>query len=401
MLGFGGAFTEASAATFVKLPEDKKKEIAEAFFNPETGAGLTLCRTHINSCDYSQNVYDCLKEERDVDLKTFNIDREMEALVPMIKAAQAVEGSQFKLLLSPWSPSAWMKDTHEMKNGGKLLPEYAEAWAQCFVKFVQAYEKLGINIDYISVQNEAKAKQIWESCVYTGYEEKEFAKNYLAPALKAAGFGSIKILIWDHNRERAYDRARDAFTDPEASKVIDGVAIHWYSGDHFDALDAIRARWPDKMMMYTEGGSGSMLRAGLSQFAQAERYVYNIINDINHGVCGWIYWNLILDEKGGPNHVGGRSNAPINANTITGELDYMISLYYLSHFSKYVRPGCVRIPCSRYTPDLEATAFLTPEGGKVAVIMNKTDKVVKFTLRYCEQLADFVAPRHSIITLLF
>ncbi|HOT93558.1 MAG TPA: glucosylceramidase, partial [Anaerolineae bacterium] len=121
--GFGGAFTEAAAVTLYKMPPDKQTEILKAYFDPREGHGYALCRTHINSCDFSLGNYAYDEVAGDVDLTHFSIDRDRQALIPMIKAAMAVTGGALKLFASPWSPPAWMKTNGEMNHGGKLKPE--------------------------------------------------------------------------------------------------------------------------------------------------------------------------------------------------------------------------------------------------------------------------------------
>lgn len=139
-----------------------------------------------------------------------------------------------------------MKTNGQMNGGGALKPEYREAWANMFVKYIEAYAAEGIDIWAVSVQNEAKAVQRWDSCLYTAEEEKDFVRDYLGPTLEQAGLGHVKVMIWDHNKERVYDRAKVAFEDQAASKYIWGICFHWYSGDHFETLSAVHDRFPDK-----------------------------------------------------------------------------------------------------------------------------------------------------------
>lgn len=399
ILGFGGAFTEAAASTFYKMSPERRSEILNAYFNPKTGLGYTFCRTHINSCDFSLGNYAYVETPGDVALETFSIDRDKQALVPFIKEAINVEGSDFKLFASPWSPPAWMKTNGEMNHGGKLKPEYYDAWARYFAKYIKAYAHEGINVWAVTVQNEAKAVQRWDSCIYTAWEEKEFVKNHLGPVLEKEGLGHVKIMIWDHNKERIYERAKTAFEDPDASKYIWGVGFHWYSGDHFEALDAVNRRWPEKKLVFTEGCKE--LGVSLGDWSIGERYGHEIIGDMNHHACAWTDWNLILNEYGGPNHVENYCDAPIIANTKDDTVNYEISYYYIGHFSKFVRPGSIRIASTSFTGKLETTAFKTPDQKKVLVVMNPTDEAIRFNLRYREMLSEVESPSHSIMTLVF
>ena len=176
--GFGAAFTEASAVTWQKLSPARQVELLRAYFDVEQGHGYTLCRVHMNSCDFALGNYAHADVPGDVGLDSFNIDRDRQALLPMIHAAQAVAGRPLQLLASPWSPPAWMKSNGQMNQGGHLLPEYRDAWARCYVKFIEAYAAEGVPIWGVSVQNEPEAVQSWDSCIYTAEEERDFVRDH-------------------------------------------------------------------------------------------------------------------------------------------------------------------------------------------------------------------------------
>lgn len=396
--GFGGAFTEAAAVTIAKMSPEKQEEIVKAYFDQEAGLGYTLCRTHINSCDFSTGNYAYVEEE-DPTLSGFDITRDRQALIPLIKKAADAANGSMKLFASPWSPPAWMKTNGQMNQGGALKPEYRGVWADYYVKYLQAYAAEGIAIWGLTVQNEAKAVQRWDSCVYTAEEEKDFVRDHLGPKLAASGLGDVKVMIWDHNKERVYDRAKVAFDDAEAAKYIWGVGFHWYSGDHFEALDAVHTRYPDKKLVFTEGCLEMGVKLGA--WTSGERYAHDIIGNLNNWTAGWTDWNIVLDEKGGPNHVHNYCDAPIIADTTTDTVIYESSYYYIGHFSKYIRPGAVRVSSSKYTEKLEVTAFKNTDGTVAVVVLNRTDDEIPFVLRSQTELADHKAPAHSIQTLLY
>lgn len=396
--GFGGAFTEAAAVTLAKMSPAKQEDILKAYFDQEKGLGYTLCRTHINSCDFSLGNY-AYVEEKDPDLAGFDISRDREMLIPMIKRASGIAGGRLKLFASPWSPPAWMKTNGRMNQGGSLKPEYRRAWADYYVKYIQAYAAEGIPVWGLTVQNEAKAVQRWDSCVYTAEEERDFVRDYLGPALESAGLSEVRVMIWDHNKERVYDRARIAFEDAEASKYIWGIGFHWYSGDHFEALSAVQARYPDKKLVFTEGCQENGVHLG--SWKTGERYGHDMIGNLNHGTAGWTDWNLLLDEEGGPNHVGNFCDAPIIADTVRDAVIYESSYSYIGHFSKYIRPGAKRVASTKYTDRLEVTAFKNTDGTVAVVVMNRTDEALPYHLRSRGAVAWSSIPAHSIQTLLY
>ncbi len=182
--GFGGAFTESAAHTFYKMSPEVRAEILRAYFDPVTGNGYSLCRTHINSCDFSLGNYAYTEVPGDVELRHFTIEHDRHELIPMIKEAAAKVGPSFKLLASPWSPPAWMKTNGQMNHGGKLKPEYRQAWANYLVRYIQEYEKEGLPIWGLTVQNEPLATQVWDSCIYTAAEERDFVRDFIGPALE-------------------------------------------------------------------------------------------------------------------------------------------------------------------------------------------------------------------------
>jgi glucosylceramidase len=396
--GFGGAFTEAAAVTWQKLSLIRQEEILKNYFASELGHGYTLCRVHMNSCDFSLGNYSHVEVPGDVDLAGFNIDRDRQALLPFIKAAQRVAKQPIKLLVSPWSPPAWMKSNGQMNNGGFLLPQFRQAWAQCFVRFIQAYASEGVPVWAVSVQNEPAATQRWDSCIYSAEEERDFVRDHLGPALVAAGLGHIKIVIWDHNRDHLVQRASVVYSDPEAAKYVWGAGFHWYGEPHFEQVQLTHDAWPDKQLLFTEGCQEGGPHTG--SWELGERYAHNIINDLNRWTVGWIDWNLVLDETGGPNHVGNLCSAPILVDTANDALMHQSSYYYLGHFTRFIKPGAQRVLCAATRQDLECTAFVNPDGSVAVVVMNRTEQAIAFALRLGAETAATELPPHSIATYL-
>ena len=394
--GFGGAFTEAAASTWQKLPPALQAEVIRSYFDEKQGNGYTLCRTHINSCDFALGNYAYADQPGDMDLRHFDIGRDRQSLIPMIKAAQAQAATPLKLLASPWSPPAWMKTNGEMNHGGKLKPECRAVWARYYGRYVQAYAGEGIPIWAISVQNEPEATQTWDSCIYTGEEERDFVRDHLGPTLRAAGLGGVRIVIWDHNRDQLFERASVVFDDPAAAQYVWGAGFHWYMSDSFDNVQAVHDAYPDKALLFTEGCQEGGPHLG--SWDLGERYARSLIADLNRWTVGWIDWNLLLNEQGGPNHVGNFCSAPIIADTRNAKLLYQSSYYYLGHFSRFIRPGAVRLLSSSTTDKFATTAFRNPDGSIAVVAMNATDKAIPCTVRIAGQRDDLLLPPHAIAT---
>ena len=404
-LGIGGAITDASAEVFASLPEAKQEEFLKAYFSADEGIGYTLARTHIHSCDFSRASYTYVTDE-DKNLTTFNIDHDKQYRIPLIEKAIETAGGNLPLYVSPWSPPAFMKSNKNMLQGGKLLPEFNEAWALYYAKFIKAYEADGIPIWGLTIQNEPMATQRWESCIYTAEEERDFLKNHLGPTLEKQGLGDKKIIVWDHNRDLIVHRANTIFDDPEASKYAWGIGFHWYetwTGGQpmFTSLGAIKESYPTKNLVFTEGCNEKFDATKYHYWPNAERYGLSMINDFNQGTVAWTDWNILLDETGGPNHVMNLCFAPVHADTKSGELIFTPSYYYIGHFSKFIRPNAKRVSTVSSRSNLQTTSFLNENGTLVTVVMNATDAKIRYKLYVGNKAITTEILPHAMQTLVY
>ncbi len=300
LVGIGGALTDASAEVFAKMSKAQQQEFLTAYYNPQKGIGYTMARTNIASCDFSSGSYGYIADN-DTELKTFNVDHDKQYRIPFIKAAISAAGGKLPMLVSVWSPPAWMKDNHSLVGGGKLLPQYRQAWANHYAKFIKTYEALNIPVWGLSVQNEPMAKQTWESCIYTAEEERDFIKQYLGPTLAKQGLSSKKLIAWDHNRDLMYQRASTVLEDKDAAKYVWGIGFHWYetwTGGkmRFDNVKMVGEAFPDKHLMFTEGCVEKFNLDSIGNWGLGERYGNSLINDFNNGMAAYTDWNVLLDE---------------------------------------------------------------------------------------------------------
>jgi len=433
-LGFGGSFTEAATETLRKLTSGRRDEVLKACFDKEVGLAYNLGRVSIGSCDFGLGNWTCGDLiEGDQELKGFSLEHYEASILPTMQDAMKVAGPLL-ILASPWSPPAWMKTKREFKGDGHLKQDCYGVWALHFVRFVQEMEKKGMPIWAVTVQNEPEAAQIWESCIYTAEEERDFVRDYLGPAFEAAEMSKVKIIIWDHNRDGMLERAAVAYADESAAKYIWGLGYHWYGDGRFEtwpesyeiefedrknedeAIHELKARLgfdnvrrvaelrPDKHIIFTEGCqelSGRSLEQMLGVWKLGERYGMNIISDMNNGVEGWIDWNLCLDERGGPNHVGNFCSAPIICDTQNDTILRQPSFWYLGHFSRYIKPGACRAVSSTSRDVLEVTSWVNVDGSLAVVVMNQSDDDVDFWLKvFGSGAAHVEAPARSISTFL-
>ena len=408
ILGFGGAFTESAAYNYALMSDKNKKLFLKSYFDDKNGIGYNFGRTHINSCDFSLGKYTYV-EEGDKTLDSFNIERDKKYIIPFLKDAMKYADG-ITLFASPWSPPDYMKDSYDVFRGGKLLDEYKDTWAHYYAKYIKSFREEGINISAISIQNEPMATQTWESCTYTAKEEADFAENYLIPALDSEDLSDIKIIIWDHNKERVFDRARDVLKAEVLKKRIWAVGFHWYSGNHFEGLKLVHDVL-NKPTICTEFCCGIKN----SPDKIAESYAIEICEDLNNYCIGICDWNLLLSTNGGPFHnriesgselkhsldpQEGGCAAPVLYDEENDKVIFTPSYYYMGHFSKYIKRGAKRLAVTKYHKSIYASAFENPDGSRVAVIVNTNDILEKVAIRYMGKCTLLNLGPHSIATVL-
>jgi glucosylceramidase len=399
IVGFGAAFTDCAVYNLCKITAARKAEVLNAFFNPYTGAGYSLCRTTINSCDFSLAMYDYDGTNNDYDLVDFNMSHDMKWMIPTIKQAIAVPGSNFKLFGSPWAPPAWMKTSNtrigaQGGGGGSLRTDCYTSWANYFVKYANTLKDNGITLWGVTIQNEPAYDALWEACVYTAAQERDFLKNSLGPAFETNKL-DVKIMIWDHNKDIIVDRVTPILGDATAAKYAWGVAYHRYAGDQFPNMDATHDAFPAYPMIGTECSVRDT-------WTEAERMAHEIIGDINHWSSGYLTWNLVTDYLGGPYH--NRSNGcvgPIVVDSASNGVKYFPNHYYMAHFSKYVRPGAVRILNALSGSTLETATFKNTDGGIVVAVLNTSAAAVAFKIKQGTQIIKPTIPAHALMDFIY
>lgn len=400
--GFGCAITESSGYALSHLSEEQIEKTVESCFS-KTGNAYTFARTHMNSCDFSLGNWACV-EQKDETLESFSFERTDKYMTPILKQA-AKANSGLCVMVTPWSPPAWMKTNGDMNHGGKLKPEYKSLWAKYYVKFIKGLEERGLHVGVVSIQNESEAAQTWDSCLWTGEEEGEFALNFLKPEFEKNGLGNVKILVWDHNRDNMLPRMKASLSVPGAENAVDGIAYHWYSGAQFDSVAECARLFPGKELFFTEANIEGGSKPG--KWYVGERYGHNIINDLNSGCTAWIDWNMALTLDGGPNHVGNNCDSAILIDTQKKELLYQSSFYYIGHFSRFIAPGSSRLFCNmspfttpatvtgRMGTEMESCAALRPDGTVAFVVMNRTEDDMVFELNVESGISN-AAPREFV-----
>ncbi len=426
--GFGGSFTQASAHLLNRLSKENRTKIVEAYFG-ENGAKYSLTRTHMNSCDFSLSNYSYAPVEGDLELTNFSIDEDRDDLIPMIKEAMEISQDGFKILSSPWTAPPWMKDNKDWR-GGKLLPEYNETWALFFSKYINAYKAEGIDIWGFTVENEPLGNNNnWESMHFSAEEMTNFVKNHLGPKLERDGH-DVKILGYDQNRgEELKDWVDVMYQNKESSKYYDGTAVHWYAStyDFFpESLQYAHMKAPDKYLIQSEACVDSEIPKWQDdqwywskeatdwgwdwapeeqkylhpKYAPVNRYARDIIGCLNNWVDGWIDWNMVLDKQGGPNWFKNWCVAPVIVDPDKDEVYFTPIYYTLTHFSKYIRPGAVRIGFEISETDLMITAVENPDNSIVVVVFNQDKQAKNFRISSKDKFADVSINGQAIQTII-
>jgi len=426
--GFGGSFTEASAYLLNQLSEKNRDLILQAYFGKD-GAKYSLTRTHMNSCDFSLSNYSYAAVEDDKNLDKFSIDEDRDDIIPMIQEAMAISDEGFKIIASPWTAPPWMKDNKDWR-GGKLLPEYYDTWALFFSKYIDAYKAEGINIWGFTVENEPLGNNNnWESMHYTAEEMVDFVNNHLGPKLDVDGH-NVKVLAYDQNRgEELIEWAKEVYKDESSSKYFDGFAIHWYAStfDWFPkslifthelapekyliqseaCVDAEVPHWNDDQWYWSkEATDWGWTWAPEEQkhlhpkYVPVYRYARDIIGCLNNWVDGWIDWNMVLDRQGGPNWFKNWCVAPVIVDPEQDEV-YFTPLYYtMVHFSRFIRPGAVRIGFENQDDTIMITAAQNPDGSIAVVLLNMDKESKCFNLELNERSVGLNISAQAIQTII-
>ena len=394
ILGFGGAFTEATGYAIKQLPPEKQKWLIKEYFSAD-GNNYSFCRLPIGSTDFSPKSYSYSNKP---DLSDFSVKQDENYIIPIITEAKK-ENPNLKFLSSPWSPPKFMKSNKMLVLGGKLLDKYKQTWADYISKYILEYKKYGINVEYVTVQNEPNAVQVWESCTYSAEEEIDFVVNYLYHTFKKNNINT-KILIWDHNKEKLFTRAVYELKTNDALKSVAGIAFHYYTGDHFENISLTQNAFPGMFLIHTEGCTGYSKFNPDDEVKNAEIYAHEILGDLNAGANAYIDWNLVLDNKGGPNHKLNFCNSPIMLNKDNTDYIKNLSFYYIGHFSKFIKPGAKRIAHSRYTSDIEVVAFKNIDNSTAIVLLNRNNFNKEYNLVFEDIVMHDNLDSHAIVSYL-
>ena len=367
--GFGGAFTNSSAYLYSLMNKENKDKFINLYFS-KSGLDYNFGRLTIGSCDFSIDDYDYINKG---DLDSFSLDYEKKYLFPLLNDVKKEKSIIF--IASSWTPPKEFKTNKEKCKGGKLKKDCYQKYANYLVKYVKGMKDNGFNINYLTLQNEPRAKQTRESCLFNGREEAELAKD-VHNELETFSLKDCNLLIHDHNLDIAFSRTKEILKNVDPS-FISGVAVHWYNKFDVSNLQNIHERYPNLNIFHTEGCvEFSRLddhQNKMGRFESMTMYLKNyILYSLNY-VNAFIDWNLLLDQNGGPNHVNNFCEAPLIYDLNNKELIINPSYYAIKHFSYFIKENARRIDVISKDKDIFVTAYKNVDKSIIIIILNMSE----------------------------
>ncbi len=407
MAGFGASFMEAGLMVINTLPPEQQEAVLRAMFDPQQGAGFTAMKTPIAGTDFMSAgpFYSYDPVAGDVQMKHFSIARDLgpNGVITYIKRARRY--GHFVLEAPMDYPPDWMlfnPDTNQDVN-----PKYYDALARYYLRYLQDYQKNGVFIDYLSLFNEPD--------VYTKIPYKEITvllRDHVGPTLEKSGLKTKLMLSEAPDRDDAFTNYPLLMDDPGARKYVAVMPYHGYDFKKYSKVGELHRRYPEVPLWMTEvcyayeAGTPKSFALPRYEFEDGDYWGQQIFNDLENYASAWIYWNAVLDEKGGPwsvSYIHGNPDPNIQhpviiVNRQTHQVTYTGLYYYLAHFSKFVRPGAVRIETAGNYPGVRVVSFKTPEGKVVSELMNSRKEYVEIAVVANGNTLSLKLPAVSITT---
>jgi glucosylceramidase len=410
MLGFGASFLESGLIVLNRMAADQQETVLRSLFDPDKGAGFSAMKAPLAATDFMAGgpwyTYD--DTPGDVEMKHFSIERDLgtTGLITYIKRARKYGNF---VIQSPMDyPPDWMLVNATDRKKQDVDPKYYDALAHYYLRYLQQYAKNGIVIDYLSLFNEPPG---YTKIVFP--EILPLLRDHVGPLLAKEGIVTKLQLSEASTRGAAYDNYGIVLSDPEARKYISSMPYHGYDLTNFDKIAALHEKYPDLPLWMTEICHYSAYSPHMSipryDFADGQFWGDQIFSDIQAGASGWTYWNMILDDTGGPWLVSPSHGDPVNnsqhpvviIDRNTNKVTYTGLYYYLAHFSKFVRPGSIRIGLTGAREGVRAVAFKRPDGQIVVELMNSQRESVNVAILWHDRLLRAALPATSIGTLLW
>jgi glucosylceramidase len=410
IVGFGASFLEAGLVALNTLPSAEQEAVLRMLFDPKTGAGFSAMKTTIAGTDFMSAgpwyTYDDVPD--DVELKHFSIARDLGPNGSLTFIRRARQYGQFVLQTPMDYPPDWM--LYDVNTRQDVNPKYYDALARYYLKYLKEYKKHGVFIDYLSLFNEPG---VYTKIPYN--EIGELLKNHVGPLLEKSGLKTKIMLSEAPRRAEAYENYPKVLNDPEAREYVAALAYHGYDMQDFDKIAALHALFPDLPLWQTEVcwcyicGAPKSISLPRYDWEDGDHWGGQIFGDLGASASAWIYWNMILDQKGGPWMVSPIHKDPdpnvqhplVVIDRSTKKVTYTAAFYYLAHFSKFVRPGDVRVKTTGSTEGVQCLAFQSHGGGLLAELLNSRGTDAPVALQSGTGVVSVTLPAQSITTLVW
>ncbi|XP_044747412.1 lysosomal acid glucosylceramidase-like [Coccinella septempunctata] len=410
--GFGGALTDTAGVNIMSLPAGAAEHLMRSYFTG-TGSMYNLCRVPMGGTDFSTRGYSYDDGPEDKNLSNFKLaEEDFKYKIPLMNLALNLSMSQTKLkfFTSTWTAPKWMKENGKYA-GGHLKKEHYQTWANYFVRFLEEYKKQGLEFWAISTGNEPLlAKLPFIKIPSVNWDSKTasiWIRDHLGPTLRSSRFSDIKLLAIDDQRLFFKDYVANVMKNETTRSYVDGFSVHWYLDTDISpkVLENTHQRFPEKFILSTEASSGFLpwqTHVDLGAWDRAEKYANDILENLNNWVTGWVDWNLALDTKGGPTYINNHIDAAIIVNATAGEFYKQPMYYAISHFSKFIPEGSVRID-AKSDVNLPLVALTRPGPDKkvVLVVLNKNNEDVPVTIKDELRHINLNLERRSITTVIY
>lgn len=395
--GFGAAMTGSSAYLINQKMNASQRDALLGDLFGSGGVGFSLVRHSIGASDFSLYDYtydDVAQGQTDYGLTSFSINPDKADVVPMLKAARA-KNSSLRIIGTPWSPPAWMKNDYTLK-GSSLADDKYGVYADYFVKYVQAFANEGLPIYGVTLQNEPfTSSSYYPSSSMLAYQEGNFLKYHIGPKFANAGI-STKLIVYDDAWEDP-GYTKEALFDATARQYAAGTAFHCYRGNAADGQNPVHDAFPDKDIWMTEcsGGGWATDFGGNVQWNVSNL----IIGPTRAWAKGSLLWNLALDQNSGPTNNGCTNcRGVVTIDNNTGNVTRNEEYYSFGHASKFVKQGAVRIASNSYSGGIEDVGFKNPDGSKVLIALNNGSSQTTFKVKWGTQAFSYTLPARGVAT---
>jgi glucosylceramidase len=388
VVGIGSSLEHSTCYNLSLLSPELRDDVLVRLLDPDRGIGMSQMRICIGTPDFTASpwysYHDLPPGDSDPQLERFSIAKDRAYVLPILQAARRI-APDLKFQASPWSPPAWMK-TNGALTGGEIDPAHFATYALYLAKFVAAYEAEGLPIYAITLQNEPQYNpDTYPTCGWTAEQQRDFVRDHLGPLWRER---ELRPLIWcfDHNfNDPGF--AATVLADANAAQFVDGTAFHHYEGEP-SAMSELRARFPDKSLYFTEGST-----FGVGGAAEIIRFFRNWARCYNA-------WVTMIDRDLQPNP-GPHDCSPtcIVLDPASRTVEYRFEYYMYGHFSKFIRPGAVRIAASEPGTGISTTAFQHDDGAVALVVANERETDVRLTIACAGKHALVDLPARSVATL--